>query len=103
MNAAPDRSLRCGAPERFQLLVEFLRDAEGAPSGAILGDPNPCRVPDDYPVVEVREFTRNAPDEVPRAVASGEKIRHDGGTLLDVLLDVFPARGRIGPNETATA
>jgi hypothetical protein len=44
---------------------------------------------DDPAAVERGKFDRNAPNEMPSAMAAGEKINHGNAPVLDVLLDVL--------------
>jgi hypothetical protein len=85
-------------------LVELQRDADRATSRSILRDLHARRMSDNPARIECRKLGGNASDEVPGPVASGEKIRHGGETLLDVLLDVLlaapSALSRAGWNDT---
>jgi hypothetical protein len=78
-----------GTPMGLKLMVELVGDAGRSAAISVLGDPHLGRMLDDSPGVEDGEFGRDAPNEVPCAMAAGEKVRHDATPLLDVLLDVL--------------
>jgi hypothetical protein len=68
--------MRQRVPVAFELFIELLRDARGVPPIAVIGHPHFRRVPNDAAAIEPGELGRDTPDELPRAMTTGEKVRH---------------------------